>query len=94
MTRYTLVIYDIPDDGLRLRIMNICKDFGLDHIQYSAFLGPLPGAVRKELIARLKREMGRSEGNIQIFPICEVDISVKVQIGKPYSEGGEDTIVV
>lgn len=46
----TLVIYDISDDSVRLRIANLCKSFGLNRIQRSAFLGDIPSSRRKELI--------------------------------------------
>jgi len=35
----SLLIYDMPDDKLRAKVADICLDYGLDRIQYSAFLG-------------------------------------------------------
>ena len=37
----TLVIYDIENDKIRLRISETCLDYGLARIQYSAFLGSI-----------------------------------------------------
>ena len=37
----TLVIYDIEDDRIRLKISETCLDYGLVRIQFSAFLGTL-----------------------------------------------------
>ena len=37
----SLLIYDIPDDRARQKIADACLDYGLQRIQYSAFLGEL-----------------------------------------------------
>jgi len=44
---YTLVIYDITDDALRLKVAEVCKGFGLVRIQKSAFLGKIDSQRRK-----------------------------------------------
>ena len=82
----TLVIYDIADDDIRLKVSDLCRRFGLTRIQRSAFLGYLTSASRKELISALKRALGESDGNIQVFVICRADLALRVDIGKPYRE--------
>lgn len=90
----TLVVYDISDDGLRLRVSEVCKDFGLARIQKSAFLGDLPSARRRELIAKLRR-MVREEGdNVQVFSICNADLALRVVIGKPFRGEEEGAFIV
>ncbi|MCS6926895.1 MAG: CRISPR-associated endonuclease Cas2, partial [Candidatus Binatia bacterium] len=37
----TIVLYDIRDDRLRMRVSEACLDYGLERIQYSAFRGQL-----------------------------------------------------
>lgn len=37
----TLIIYDIEDDKIRLKVSEACLDYGLTRIQYSAFLSRL-----------------------------------------------------
>ena len=37
----TLIVYDIPNDRIRGKIADVCLDYGLDRIQWSAFLGDL-----------------------------------------------------
>ncbi|MFN3309460.1 MAG: CRISPR-associated endonuclease Cas2 [Anaerolineales bacterium] len=69
----TLVIYDIPDDRKRTKIADICLDYGLDRIQFSAFLGWLLPTQQEELFLKLKKTLGRKEGNIQLFNICLSD---------------------
>lgn len=76
----TLVIYDISDDSVRLRISNLCKRFGLSRIQKSAFLGEISSSRRKELVKKLRRSL-RGQGNIQVFVICKPDFSLREVIG-------------
>lgn len=76
----TLVIYDIPEDRIRNKIGEACKDYGLDRIQYSAFLGNINHNRREELRMRLQRILGKEEGNIQIYPFCDKDLKLKKEI--------------
>jgi len=78
----TLVIYDIPDDRLRNKIAEVCKDYGLERIQYSAFYGDLSHNLRSELARRLSAELGGEKGNIQIYPICDKDLRLKKEISR------------
>lgn len=72
----TLVIYDIEEDMIRTKIFEACKDYGLAHIQYSAFFGELNHNRREELTQRIKRTLGRRNGNIFICPICDKDLKL------------------
>ncbi|RJQ27283.1 MAG: CRISPR-associated endonuclease Cas2 [Peptococcaceae bacterium] len=76
----TLVIYDIVEDKIRNRVAEACKDYGLTRIQWSAFSGNLNYNRRQELYLRLRRTLGKSEGNIQIYPICDKDLQLKKEI--------------
>lgn len=69
----TLVIYDVEDDRVRLRIARACRDYGLDHIQYSAFSGALDATRRRELCVRLADTLGESPGRLLVVPVCEKD---------------------
>jgi CRISPR-associated protein, Cas2 family len=44
-----LVIYDIPSTKIRNKIAEACMDYGLDRIQWSAFLGDINHNRREEL---------------------------------------------
>lgn len=77
---HTLVIYDIPSTKIRNKIAEACMDYGLDRIQWSAFLGDINHNRREELEARLKKVLGRRAGNIQLFPVCEKDLGLRVII--------------
>lgn len=86
---YTLVIYDITDDDVRMKIAQACREAGLTRIQRSAFLGVIDSQTRKSLEIKLKNILGSGKGNIQLFIICEADISHRRMIGQPieYEEG-------
>ncbi len=79
----TLVIYDIPDDNVRNKLAEVCKDYGLRRVQFSAFLGNLNHNRRQELIQRLRRTLGRKEGNIQVWPVCDKDVALVAEIDVP-----------
>ena len=75
-----LLIYDIPDDKTRTKIAEICLDYGLLRIQFSAFFGDMNHNHQEEIIQRIKRKLGKKAGNIQIFPICEKDLRLRKKI--------------
>ncbi len=68
-----VVVYDIPDDGKRTKIADVCLDYGLDRIQYSAFLGDLQPTYQEELMLKVQKVLGKLPGNVQLFPVCEKD---------------------
>ena len=70
---HCLVVYDISDDSKRAKVADVCLDYGLDRIQYSAFLGKLLSSQQEELMLKLGRVLGRKAGNIQLFPLCARD---------------------
>ncbi len=68
-----VVVYDIPDDRQRGKIADACLDYGMDRIQYSAFVGWLVPTHQDELMLRIKRILGKCEGKVQLVPVCEKD---------------------
>lgn len=78
-----LVIYDITDDNLRIRIAETLKDYGLTRIQYSAFLGYLRRDKLNSLIVDLGRLIGDAVENVQIYPLCDLCFRGRKVIGKP-----------
>jgi len=76
----TLVIYDIPEDKVRHKIAEICKDYGLTRIQWSAFFGQTDRNRREELMLKFAKKLGNNEGNIQIYVICDKDLRLKKEL--------------
>ncbi len=77
---YVILIYDIPDDRVRHKVSEWCKDYGLYRIQYSAFAGDLDRNRREELLLRLKKTLGKKQGNIRLQPVCTRDLALQKEI--------------
>jgi CRISPR-associated protein Cas2 len=69
-----VLIYDIENDRIRSRAADVCLNYGLQRIQFSAFFGKLNRNRRQELSLRLQRELGKQSGRIRIIPVCEQDL--------------------
>lgn len=76
----TLVIFDIPSNKIRNKIGEACKDYGLERIQKSCFLGDMNHNRREELRLRLRKILGNKVGNIQVFPLCDKDFRLRKSI--------------
>lgn len=81
-----LLIYDIPDDNTRTKIANFCLDYGLDRIQYSAFMGDLSTNHQEELMLKVEGRLGKAAGKIELFPICKQDWRGRLTINQGMSE--------
>jgi CRISPR-associated protein Cas2 len=77
---YVILIYDIPDDKVRHKVSERCKDYGLDRIQYSAFAGDIDRNRREELMLRLKKTLGKKQGDIRLQPVCTRDLALSKEI--------------
>lgn len=85
----TLVVYDIPNDRARGKIADACQDYGLDRIQYSAFLGDLQRTHQEELFKKIVAKLGECAGKVHLFTICEKDWRLRLEIIQE-GEGEED----
>ncbi len=82
-----LIIYDITNDKLRTRIANTLKDYGLERIQYSAFIGELKRYQLNSLVTDIKKllkeipmEEDERVRNVQIYPIPEISRRGRIEI--------------
>jgi CRISPR-associated protein Cas2 len=69
-----VLVYDIEDDRIRTRVSNVCLDYGLQRIQFSAFFGRLNRNLRQELALRVREEIGTKSARVRIIPVCEEDL--------------------
>jgi len=83
---HCLVVYDISHDRTRSHVADACLDYGLDRIQYSAFLGLLTRTHQEELMLKVKRLLADHGGNVQLFPLCEKDWTARQVIDIPTVE--------
>lgn len=82
-----LVIYDIPHDGARQKVADACLDYGLQRIQYSAFIGDLSRSHQRELFGEIARRVRGRTANVQLFPLDERSWAGRRAIAQ---EGRED----
>lgn len=69
----TIVVYDIVCQKVRNKVVDLCKDYGLERFQYSAFRGTLSRNKAEELWDQI---MDVVEGNIVrvlMVQLCEED---------------------
>ena len=75
-----LVIYDISNTKVRNKVADICLDYGLDRIQYSAFTGDLHRVHQEELMHKVQARLAKEPGKIALYPICEKDWRVRIEV--------------
>lgn len=69
----TYLFYDIQEDKIRSRVSSICKDYGLERIQFSGFIGYLSKNKREEITVKISDTLKKANGKILIQPVCEKD---------------------
>jgi CRISPR-associated protein Cas2 len=78
-----LVVYDISDDRARAKVADICQDYGLSRIQYSAFVGDISRSHQDELLQKVRRRLGKLESRVVLFPLCEPDFRARREVAFP-----------
>ena len=78
-----VVIYDVSDDNLRKLVAETLKDYGLQRIQYSGFMGDLRRDKLGSLLVELKNLIKDLDENVQLFPMCDTCLKGKKMVGKP-----------
>jgi CRISPR-associated protein Cas2 len=78
-----VVIYDISDDNLRALVAETLKDYGLQRIQYSGFMGDLRRDELNSLLVDLRNLIKDLVENVQLFPMCDSCLRGKKEVGKP-----------
>ena len=82
-----LLVYDITNDRVRGKVADFCLDYGLDRIQYSAFLGDLRRNRQEELMLKIEERLGDHAGNVQLYPICDKDWGARLEIIQERNDG-------
>jgi len=76
----TLVIYDIVEDKARNKVGEVCKDYGLERIQWSAFFGLTDRNRRGEMMIKFRHILGKTDGVIHMYVICDKDLRLRKEI--------------
>ena len=75
-----VLIYDIPDTRVRTKVADICLDYGLERVQYSAFTGNLRRVHQEEMLAKMRKRLGNRAGHILLLPACEKAWQARLEI--------------
>jgi len=75
-----LLLYDITDDRARTKVADLCLDYGLERIQYSAFWGDLPRTLQEELLLKVRRVLQGKAADVRLIPLCERDLQRSQQL--------------
>lgn len=75
-----LVIYDIPSDRVRNKVADVCMDYGLNRIQFSAFSGDLLRTHQEELSQKARRLLGKNEGKVYLYCVGEHEWAERLEV--------------
>jgi CRISPR-associated protein Cas2 len=67
-----LVLYDIPHDRTRTKVADACLDYGLERVQWSAFVGELNQTYQRELLRKIRDVIGSHAANVLLMPLNEM----------------------
>jgi CRISPR-associated protein Cas2 len=65
------LIYDITENNLRTKVANKCKDYGLQRVQKSSFLGTASRNKVEMLALDIKDILKDTDNCVFIFPSCK-----------------------
>lgn len=77
-----IIVYDIPDDGVRTRVSHTLENFGFNRFQYSVFIGSRTQNTLEELVFTLQDIIDGKEADIRIYQICEKCYSKKMVVSR------------
>lgn len=83
------VIYDISNNALRTKVSEKCKDYGLERLQKSAFLGNLDLNNAEMLAIEIENILKKDDSDedcVFILPMCDGCIKKKITIGRGFDE--------
>lgn len=75
------VIYDISKNKNRKRVADLCKDYGLERVQKSAFLGALTRNKAEMLALQAKNHIESKEDKLFIIPAGKKEFDKKIIFG-------------
>jgi len=80
------IIYDIVEDKTRARVAKTCKQYGLERVQKSAFLGKLKMSRFDELSEKCLSLINEDEDSVYLFPFCQEDFKRIKVLGQGFDK--------
>lgn len=75
------IIYDIVKNKNRKKISDLCKDYGLERVQYSSFLGMLT-RNKAEMLAIETKKLLAEKDKLMIIPAGKEDFNKRIVMGE------------
>jgi CRISPR-associated protein Cas2 len=75
-----LVMYDVPENKIRVKVADTCLDYGLQRVQFSAFAGNLSRNRQEEMMLKIRRRVGKHDANVRLFAINERDARLQKEV--------------
>lgn len=89
-----IICYDITEDKIRNKIIDILIENGLMRIQNSVFLGDINKNKLKDIVEEIKTIIDFTTDNVCIFQICEIDYNKCDFLGTPYKSSFLEKYVI
>lgn len=80
------IIYDIVEDKARARVAKACKQYGLERVQKSAFLGKLKLSRFDELAEKCLDLIDEEKDSVYLFPFCQDDFKKIKVLGQGFDK--------
>ena len=77
-----IIAYDIIENGVRNRIIEVLLEEGMMRIQKSVFFGEINEKKIKKLVKRLEGIIDKEIDSLYFFKLCEKDFSKVNYFGK------------
>lgn len=75
------VIYDISNNKVRCRVSDLCKDYGLERFQKSAFLGNLSRNKAEMLVLEIEKYLNEND-KVFVLPAGKEDFAKRIIFGE------------
>lgn len=83
---YLIVVYDISNDRIRLKVANKLKYLGLTRVQRSAFVGRGGLALAKDVVRASGRLIDRETDSVIVFITPDKSIKQALIVGTPLGD--------
>jgi len=80
------VMYDIEIDKSRSKVAKLCKQAGLNRVQFSVFLGTIDANQKDTLQLQLADLINEETDSLYIFPMSKVELQATVLMGKAFDK--------
>lgn len=87
------ICYDVKDDGRRLKVAKVLKDFGA-RVQLSVFEANLDAGGLERLKKRVGKALNHEEDSLRIYPLCAACMSRIEILGQGKVTQDPDVIVI